>query len=119
MTIAEVRTKCKTLLASIPKDALVLAVLVLASLASFGLGFLAGQESRGGEGQELSITTSYPEPASSTPAGAIVASKNGTRYYPPGCAGADRISATNKVYFATAAAAEAKGYQLASGCKAP
>ena len=117
MTIANAREKCKSALAKVPRDLLVLAVLILASSASFGLGFLAGQGS--GEAAPISITQT---PLPNTPAdtsGQFVASKNGTKYYPPGCAGASRISDANKVSFASAAEAEALGYQLASGCAAP
>ena len=108
MTIANVREKCKAWAAKIPRDALVLSVLLLASLASFGLGYLAGQES--GQG---SISVEMP---TSSASGAFVASISGTRYYPVSCAGAARISDTNKVYFSSAADAEAAGYQRASGC---
>ena len=119
MTIASAREKCKTFLARIPRDGLILAILILASSASFGLGFLAGQQSGAGEGSALSIST-LPLTASSTPtASGIVGSKNGTKYYFPGCSGIDRISAVNKIYFSSAAEAEALGYQLAAGCSAP
>lgn len=42
MTIADMREKCKSLAAKVPRDALVLAILVLASSLSFGLGYMAG-----------------------------------------------------------------------------
>ena len=42
MNIAEARDKCKSLIAKAPRDALVLAILVMASALSFGLGYLAG-----------------------------------------------------------------------------
>ena len=57
--------------------------------------------------------------AGAATSGPIVASQNGTKYYYANCSGVSRISAANKVYFATPAAAAAAGYQLASGCKAP
>jgi hypothetical protein len=125
MTIADARAKCKTLLERVPRDVLILAVLVLASSASFGLGFLAGSERAGPstgseQGSALSITPSplvEQSPAASSTG--IVGSKNGTKYYLPGCAGAARISDANKVFFDSASEAEAMGYQLASGCRAP
>lgn len=46
----------------------------------------------------------------------VAASKNGTRYYYPWCGGINRIKETNKVWFASAGAAEAAGYAKASGC---
>jgi len=44
MTIAEVREKCKSLLARVPRDVLVLTILLVVSLASFTLGYLAGSD---------------------------------------------------------------------------
>lgn len=40
----------------------------------------------------------------------FVASVNGTRYYPLGHSGVQRISPTNRIFFRTAAEAEAAGY---------
>lgn len=116
MTIADAREKCKTALAAAPKDALLVGILVLASSASFGLGFLAGRDA----GQGISSADS-PQGgiviASTT--GQIVASKGGTKYYLPSCPGAARISDANKVWFASASAAEAAGYSRAANCKNP
>jgi len=114
MTIAGAREKCKGLLTAVPRDVIILAVLVLASSMSFGLGYLAGLEAAG----------SAPAPAAdslvSSPqahAGQVVASKNGTKYYLPSCVGADRISDANKVWFVSATAAAAAGYTPAANCK--
>src|SRR6185295_18364605 len=101
MTIAELSDKCKAFLDQVPRDVLIVAVLLLASTLSFGLGYLAGQDA--GQGSEITIvqgaaaslpmSTSVPTPAGvgvPTNVG-IVASKNGTKYYLPTCSGADRI----------------------------
>ncbi len=134
ITIAEVREKCKNLLASlptgqagIPRDVLIIAILVLASSASFGLGYLAGRDVGQGSGitlQELPPVTLLQAPTSEAPtqpvgAGSVgvVASKNGTKYYLPSCSVADRISAANKVWFASPALAVAAGYTPAANCK--
>ncbi len=122
MTIAEARDKCKGAIAQIPRDIWILAVLIGASLASFGLGYLAGQDI-GGQGSPLileeSPLTSLPDTLStgSGQAGQIVASKNGTKYYLPNCAGANRISDANKVWFASISVAQAAGYAPAANCK--
>ena len=110
------REKCKTFVSRIPRDALIIAVLVLASSASFGLGFLAGVDTGKGSGLEIGQT---PMSEVGTPTGnfGVVASKNGTKYYFSQCAGAQKISDTNKVWFASASAAEAAGYTLAANCK--
>jgi hypothetical protein len=49
--------------------------------------------------------------------GRVVASKNGTKYYLPDCAGASRISDANKVWFVSADVAVKAGYELAANCK--
>ena len=119
MNIAEVRGKCKSALARIPRDMLVIAILVVSSSLSFGLGYLAGQDTAGTSGTRLETA---PQQVSTSEVGAStsdvgVVSKNGTKYYLPGCAGVDRISDTNKVSFPSAAAALAAGYTPAANCK--
>jgi hypothetical protein len=113
MTIAEAREKCKSLVQGVPRDLLIVSIMLLASSFSFGLGYLAGQDAssstQAGQGSEITFATSTE--------GTIVASKGGTKYYLPGCAGADRISVTNKVWFVSVDAAEAAGYTLATNCK--
>ena len=48
MSIAEVREKCKAFIGKIPRDVLIIAVLILASSASFGFGYLAGIDAEKG-----------------------------------------------------------------------
>jgi len=102
---------------------LVLGVLILSSSASFGLGYFAGLDVSQAQGAgfetspvaigtaQLTIEKPPNEEAS------FVASKNGTKYYPIGCAGANRISAANKVWFASAELASIAGYAPAANCK--
>jgi hypothetical protein len=124
MTIAEAREKCKAFVLNIPRDVLIIVVLILASSASFGFGYLAGID----VGQSSAVNnTPSPQPspnatagtaeASASEAGNYVASKNGTKYYLPSCAGASQISDANKVWFASEADAEAAGYTRATNCK--
>jgi|SRR3989344_5461119 len=113
MTITEAREKCKSIVATVPRDVLILAILVLASSMSFGLGYLAGLDA----GRDTNIPfESSPIVAASTE-GRVVASKSGTKYYLPECAGADRISDANKIWFTSASAAGAAGYAPAANCK--
>lgn len=113
MTIAGLGVKCKASLARIPRDLLILAVLLLSCTASFGLGYLSGESA--GQGSEVSIT---PSPlVSTTSDGTVVASRSGSKYYFPWCSGVDRISEANKVWFPSEDAARAQGYALASNCK--
>ena len=48
--------------------------------------------------------------------GQFVASKNGTKYYYPDCAGASRIKEENKIWFQTADQAKRAGYTPAVNC---
>lgn len=114
MTIAETREICKGLLARVPRDALVVVILVLASLLSFGLGYLTGTDA---SSQRSGSALGAPSPAASTTSGQlVVASKNGTKYYFPWCAGAERISEAHKVWFTSAAYARAAGYAPSANC---
>ena len=119
MTIAEAREKCKSILAKIPRDTLVIGVLLLTSSLSFGLGYLAGKDT--GQGSlKTEESPSIETPLSGikpTTAEQVVASKNGTKYYLPTCAGANRIAAANKIWFVSPAAAVAAGYAPAANCK--
>src|SRR3989338_2268 len=122
MTIAEVRQKCKDFFArffphaSVPRDVLIIGVLVLASSFSFGLGYLAGVDAAGQEGDVTleSASLLLPVTAASATVGQVVASKNGTKYYLPSCTGVERITETNKVWFVSPAAAAAAGYTPAA-----
>lgn len=111
ITIAEVREKCKSF-----RDVIIIGVLVFASSFSFGLGYLAGLEAGQGSGVPLGIFPSISI-ATTSAVGQVVASKSGTKYYPPQCAGAARIADANKVWFVSASAAEEAGYTPAANCK--
>lgn len=49
--------------------------------------------------------------------GSVVASKNGTKYHYPWCAGAKQISPKNIITFDSTESARAAGYTPASNCK--
>lgn len=71
--------------------------------------------------QKTNIENSAPISKKDTPdnkeTGEVVASKNGTRYYLPWCATAQRILDKNKVFFASALEAEKAGFTKALNCK--
>ncbi len=113
MTIAEARQICKERLGRIPRDILIISILILVALLSFGLGYLAGKDTANGQGS-LSVTTSPL--VLTTNDTVVVASKSGTRYYLGWCAGAERIAEENKVWFAGADLALASGYTPAANC---
>ena len=110
--------------------ALIPGIIVLVGLAAFGLGRLSAlEEGRGtliihppGDAQVIALPVDWgaANAASTSPvqiAHNFVASKNGSKYYLPTCAGASKISDANKIWFATAADAQAAGYTAAANCK--
>src|SRR3990167_172867 len=66
------------------------------------------------------LPAAAPVPASakvvSAEEGNYVASKTGTRYYLPSCAGVSNIKEENRVYFVSVAQARAAGYTAAANC---
>ena len=113
MTIAEAREKCKSFARKAPRDVRVVAILVLASSLSFGLGYRAGLERQEGQGSALIIDT---KAGATSTAGYVVAARGGTKYYSPDCASANRISDTNKIWFVSASAATEAGYTPSGKC---
>jgi hypothetical protein len=65
------------------------------------------------ENSELTASAT-PEPQTTTNGGAYVGSKNGTKYYTPGCPGAKRIKPENYVWFQTSEDATLQGYSKGS-----
>lgn len=122
MSIAQARDTCKALfgrlsgfLAGIPRDALIVGILILSSSLCFGLGYLAGLDA--GRTSEISIEPGFvPAPSAVSSAEQVVASRNGTKYYLPGCAGADRITEANRVWFPSPSVARKAGYAPAANC---
>lgn len=121
-------------------DWVLVGIVVLSSVLSFGLGWLAARDAEAGKGEiwieevplenreavkaapvKETVESLPAQPAaavSAMPAGGeYVASKTGTKYYLPWCGTAKRIKEENKVWFATKAEAEAAGYEPASNCK--
>lgn len=121
MTISETRGKCKALIGRIPRDVLVISVVILASTFSFGLGYLVGRDTAEPaqftliQGQSGALSHDA-QPAQGKTGGKFVASKNGSKYYLSQCAGAGRISDANKIWFESAAAAREAGYSPAANC---
>lgn len=100
------------------------AVVVLVGIAAFGLGRLSATDNSpkpvatpASASAIQSMQTSATDEAAVTPAsGPYVASKSGSKYYLTTCSAASRISDANKVYFQSAAAAQAAGYSAAANC---
>lgn len=73
-----------------------------------------GEESVSSTGQTASVQNAV-SPSNSQEK--VVASKNGTKYHYPWCAGAKQISEKNLVTFNSIEEARAKGYTPAANCK--
>lgn len=128
------REHSNSLISRIPKDLLIVLLLLVTSSFAFGLGMLAERQNRAGEGKGFSIeetalsSVSVPQAAAATAAvvaatqvtapakGSYVASKNGETYYLTTCKSASRIKSENRVYFATAEEARNSGRRPAANC---
>ncbi len=131
--IKEVLKKIKELFdVSDSKSFLIVLVIILSSLASFGLGRLSKIEENhepiiienagvsGAAALAMSregLSAKETAPPVLREGGTYVASKNGSKYYFPWCSGAQKISEKNKVVFSSKEEAEKAGYQKASNCK--
>lgn len=123
MSIRDFFTKIKSFARYPSADLLIVALVVLVGSAGFGLGRLSAVD-----GKKADISIQYPVTAAASEAtveeegtvntsGNVVASKNGTKYHFPWCAGAAQISEKNKITFASAKEAQEAGYTPASNCK--
>jgi hypothetical protein len=106
-----------------PRDVLVVVALGLAATASVGFGYLGGEGSPGASRVTIEVAperaaadTGGTDAGGTEGQGSYVASKNGEKYYLSTCSGAKRINEENKVWFASAAAAQAAGYAPAANC---
>jgi hypothetical protein len=112
---------------------------ILIAIVAFCLGRISGLQDKrepvrilnntpltNGEVKGASTDNSPPNPSlklregSSAPSesgGQVVASKNGTKYHYPWCAGAKQISAQNLITFDSIEKARAAGYTPATNCK--
>ena len=120
------------------KDILVILIVILVGLGSFGLGRL----SKSGSSEGIKIE--YPAVMENQPASAVsavktesvtqkvnlgnqlstnsavksyFASNRGSKYYSIGCSGGKTIKQENKIYFSTKEEAERAGYELSSSCR--
>lgn len=118
----------------LPEDELLFTtiLIVLVGIISFGLGRLSMESvaMSAPAGAIVALPESFidnSDPATSvmnmtsespkkSETGQFVASRSGSRYHLPECPSAQQIKEENKIYFATADAAEAAGYTKAANC---
>lgn len=108
-------------------------VMILIAIVAFSLGRISGLQDKrepvrvtasspnfspkSGEGSSAQADVGEIRGVTTSSSGAVVASKNGTKYHYPWCSGAKQISASNLITFNTIEAARAAGYTPASNCK--
>lgn len=114
-------TKIKNFIKSEEKDIVIVVIIITVALISFGLGRLSKIEEKKTpiivENISASVKTSADKTTISSQEGIVVASKNGTKYHYPWCAGGQQIKEENKIWFSTIEEAKKAGYSPASNCK--
>ncbi len=98
------------------KSLALIAIIILTSSASFGLGRLSVIEQVRAKDDVEIIVPKLEALKVDESRFSYMASKSGTKYYPIGCKSANRIKPENRVYFNTVDEAEEEGLTLASGC---
>ena len=91
-------------------------ILVVVALGAFGLGRLSVSpliQSKTIQPATIVLDDSAIEIESKT---SVVASKNGSKYHLPWCAGASQIKPENSIEFSSEADAQAAGYERAANC---
>ena len=126
MTLQELKEEIKLAYGVLnSRDFFFSAVIVLVGFASFGLGRLSLLESKrepmrvenaliAGVG---GVKMEEKKEETSALGGQIVASKTGSKYHFPWCAGASQIAEKNKIWFDSVEEAQKAGYAPASNCK--
>lgn len=108
--------KVKTRIKPFENDLIIVVIIILVTLTSFGLYKLAELREN-----KTPITierkTAIGENGILNTEKLFVASKNGAKYYYPWCSGVSRIKEENKVWFSTKEEAETAGYAPAANCK--
>lgn len=142
VSIANIMQKIKYFLESDKgKNFLVILIVILVGIGSFGLGRLSkSQEYKGidllykdkdsllpsntSNTANLSPVTSFNPKNTNTTSKSekslkkgFVASRIGSRYYPLDCPAGDKLKPENKIYFDTEKEAIEKGYTKSSSCK--
>lgn len=133
LNLSEKLKKVKEKLKPIENDVVLVIVIILVALISFGLGRLSkirenktpitienisGNISASQIGDSgKNIPAPAVKPGFTAEEKLYVASKSGTKYHYPWCSGALNIKEENKIWFSSKEQAESAGYQPASNCK--
>lgn len=115
MNIQETALKIKTSAfrnRELLRDLAIPILIILVGIGSFGLGRLSALE-----GRKQPISVSQGALGAMSQGGYVVASKTGTKYHFPWCAGANNIAEQNKLTFKDEKSARQAGYLPAGNCK--
>ncbi|MAF59531.1 MAG: hypothetical protein QF858_04260 [Candidatus Pacebacteria bacterium] len=118
MSIREIWAKIKQSEDILDSKTALILIIILVGTGSFGLGRLSALETKKEPVEIISaeLGTDLTSTAS-LGGGAVVASRNGSKYHYPWCSGAKRIAPQNKVEFSTIEEARRAGYTPAANCK--
>ncbi|MDQ5901648.1 MAG: Ada Zn binding protein [Patescibacteria group bacterium] len=95
---------------------IVIIILILVSLASFGLGRMSVLDKKGSESGVEFLIPELSKIDMSFSGFPYLASINGTKFYGRGCKSSNRIKAENRIYFKTSTDAVKSGYGASSTC---
>lgn len=98
------------------KEYLIIIIIILVGLASFGLGRMSALEKTGEEDSVEFIIPELSKIDMNFSGLSYVASINGTKYYPRGCKVVNRIKSENRIYFRSGSDAQKSGYGYTSSC---
>lgn len=105
------------------QDVVIVIIVLFVGIGSFFLGRWSKMDSKIDTNSaslgnlQLPIKPTETATQAQSVTGNFVASKNGTKYYPLGCSGIDRIKEENKIYFENETEAAASGRTKSSTCK--
>ena len=132
MSINDIAQKIKTWLTSdVGQTISTISIIIIVGIGSFLLGRLSKSNLSEPNNATIPINIAKNDQNSqitdpSSPStkigqnsqnGAYIASKNGTKYYPNGCSGINKIKVENRISFATEQEAIASGRTKSSTCK--
>ena len=112
------------------KDIMIVIIVILVGLGSFGLGRLSKNSQNGGiqieykdqqgnilkSTESTKLTPKINTVEASVGGKAFFASNRGTKYYPLGCNAGKNIKMENRIYFNTAEEAKQAGYGISTSC---
>jgi Tfp pilus assembly protein PilN len=100
----------------VPLSILIALVVCCVGVSAFALGWVARGQSQTTTVQTRNIDLSALSGQQAGGSALYVGSRNSDHYHYRWCAGADRISADNKIYFNSPEQAQKEGYEPAGNC---